>query len=61
MNMEEILQFTANNAFAIVVCVYMLVVNNKSIAENTEATNKMCMLVEQLVSMLRVEKGIKDE
>lgn len=49
--MEEmgiILDFISNNAFSMVVCIYMLVVNNKTVKENTEATNKMVMLLEHM-------------
>lgn len=47
--MEDIMTFVANNGFAIVVACYMLVVNNKTLKENTEATNKLVMLLEHMV------------
>lgn len=46
--MGIILDFISNNAFSMVVCIYMLVVNNKTVKENTEATNKMVMLLEHM-------------
>lgn len=48
--MEGMLDFIANNGFAIVVAVYMLVVNNKTVRENTEATNKLVSLLEHMMN-----------
>lgn len=47
--MNEMIDFIANNGFAIVVAVYMLVVNNKTVKENTEATNKLVTLLEHML------------
>lgn len=46
--MQALLDFITNNGFAIVVCMYTLIVNNKTVKENTEATNKMVMLLEHM-------------
>ena len=53
--MQEMLTYISNNGFAIVLCVYMVVVNNKSIKENTEATNKIGTLIETLISTTKKE------
>ena len=46
--MQMLLDFITNNGFAIVVCMYTLIVNNRTVKENTEATNKMVMLLEHM-------------
>ena len=43
-----LLDFISNNAFAMVVCLYTITVNNKTVKENTEAVNKMVMLLEHM-------------
>lgn len=56
--MDEIsilLDFVSNNAFAMVVCLYTIVVNNKTVRENTEAVNKMVLLLEHMTG------GVKHE
>ena len=41
MEFNDILGYIANNGFAIVIALYMIVVNNKTVQENTKATDKM--------------------
>lgn len=48
--MEEMLNYIANNGFAIVVAIYMIVVNTKQVQENTQATNKLIDLIERLLA-----------
>lgn len=50
--MQDILSYIANNGFAIVVAVYMIVVNNNEIKKNTESTNKMCQMMDRLLDTL---------
>ena len=38
-------QFINELGFPIVACVYMILVNNKTVRENTKATQKMCQLL----------------
>lgn len=56
MDFEELLTYCINNSFAIVMCVYMIVVNNKTVKENTEAVQNMNMLLETMV-----ERGLRNE
>lgn len=49
MEMQPLLDYIAGNGFAIVVAVYMIVVNSKIVQENTQATNKMSCLIERLL------------
>lgn len=48
--MEEMLNYIANNGFAIVVAIYMIVVNTKQVQENTQATNKLIDLIERFLA-----------
>lgn len=56
MDFEELLTYCINNSFAIVMCVYMIVVNNKTVKENTEAVQNMNMLLETMI-----ERGLRNE
>lgn len=52
--MEEmgmIMDFISNNGFAIVVCLYCLIVNNRTVKENTEAVNKMVTLLDHMTGV----------
>ena len=50
--MQDILNYITNNGFAIVVAVYMIVVNNSEIKKNTESTNKLSQLIDRLLDTL---------
>ena len=52
MEFNDILSYIANNGFAIVIALYMIVVNNKTVQENTKATDKMNDLLERLIIKL---------
>ena len=46
--MEEVFTFISNNGFAIFVGAYMLIYQNKSMTNLTEAVNKLTYLIEHL-------------
>ena len=52
MEFNDILGYIANNGFAIVIALYMIIVNNKTVQENTKATDKMNDLLERLIIKL---------
>lgn len=41
--------------FPITMCIYMAAVNNKTVKENTETTNRLCTLMENLINKLNKE------
>lgn len=49
MAMEELLNFISNNGLATVLCIYMVVVNTKTVQKNTEAVNGMKQLLETMM------------
>lgn len=55
MEVQDMLNYICNNGFAIVLCVYMVVVNNKSIRENTDATVKLGTLIESFITTIKKE------
>ena len=52
MELNDILQAISSVGFPIAACVYMMVVNNKTIKENTAATNTMISLMENVLARL---------
>ena len=48
MDVNVITQLIGTVGFPVVCCGYMMVVNNKTLKENTEATNKLVILIEKL-------------
>ena len=52
MEFPELLDYIAQNGFAIAACIYMMVVNNKTVQKNTEATNKMISVMESVLARL---------
>jgi hypothetical protein len=52
MELNEILQAISSVGFPIAACVYMMVVNNKTIKENTAATNTMVELMKNVLAHL---------
>ena len=53
--MKTLLDFAVSNGFAMVVCLYCLLVNNKTVKDNTEAVNKMIVVLDTMA------KGRSDE
>ena len=47
--MEEILSYVSNNGFAIVVAIYMIVYNNKTLQTLSEAINKQTTMIETIL------------
>ena len=52
MELTELVQLVGSLGFPIAACVYMMVINNKTVKENTEATNKMVHLMETILARL---------
>ena len=48
--MDVLTPLISNVGFPIACCIYMMVVNNKTLKENTEATNKLISLIETFIS-----------
>lgn len=59
ISLNEIAQFIGSYGFPIVACAYMMVVNNKSVKENTIATNKMVTLMERVIEKLDIKDDVK--
>lgn len=51
--MTDIFDFISNNGFAIVVAIYMMIYNNKSLTSLTKAINKQTTMLETVL-------GVKD-
>ena len=49
MDITMITQLIGSLGFPVVCCGYMMIVNNKTIKENTAATNKMIGLLETII------------
>lgn len=54
--MQEILQYISNNGFAIVVAIYMIVYNNRTLTSLTEAINKQTVMLETVFNKLDKEE-----
>jgi len=52
MGLEEIVQLISSVGFPIACCLYMMLVNNKTVSKNTEATNKMISVMETVLARL---------
>lgn len=57
MELNEILQAISSVGFPIACCIYMMLVNNKTVKENTEATNKMTSVMEMVLARLNAGGG----
>lgn len=51
---NELLTMVTNNGFAIAMAIYMVVVNNKTVQQNTEAVTKMIIMLENLTDRIGV-------
>ena len=60
MDINMISQLIGSLGFPIVCCGYMMITNNKTLRENTEATNKLVILIEKLVSMHDKGGGVNE-
>ncbi len=58
--MNDVVNLITNLGFPIVCCGYMMITNNKTLRENTEATNKLVILIEKLVSMHDKGGGVNE-
>lgn len=56
--MTDIFDFISNNGFAIVVAIYMMIYNNKSLTSLTNAINKQTTMLE---TVLGVKDSVEDE
>ena len=52
MELNELLQAISSVGFPIAACIYMMVVNNKTVKENTAATNTMVELMKNVLAHL---------
>ena len=52
MELQEILNAISSVGFPIAACIYMMTVNNKTVKDNTEATNKMTAVMEAVLARL---------
>lgn len=52
MELAEIIGTISQVGFPIAACIYMMVVNNKTVEKNTEATNKMISVMETVLARL---------
>ena len=50
MELAELISTISQVGFPIAACIYMMVVNNKTVKENTEATNKMTSVMESVLA-----------
>lgn len=48
-DISVISQLIGSLGFPIVCCGYMMITNNKTVKENTEATNKLIVLIEKFL------------
>lgn len=56
-NLNDITNLIGSLGFPIVACGYMMVINTKTVKENTEATNKMVTLMERVLEKLDIHYG----
>ena len=62
INLNDITTLVGSLGFPIVACGYMMIVNTKTVKENTEATNKMVTLMERVLEKLDIHHyGSDDE
>ena len=52
MELEQIVNLISSVGFPIACCLYMMLVNNKTVSKNTEATNKMISVMETVLARL---------
>ena len=52
MEFEQIVSLISSVGFPIACCLYMMLVNNKTVSKNTEATNKMISVMETVLARL---------
>lgn len=52
MELNEIVNLISSVGFPIACCLYMMLVNNKTVSKNTEATNKMISVMETVLARL---------
>ena len=57
INLNEITTLIGSLGFPIVACGYMMLVNTKTLKENTAATNKMVALMERFLDKLDIHCG----
>lgn len=61
MDITVVSQLIGSLGFPIVACGYMMIVNTKTVKENTEATNKMVALMERIMDKLDIHMGSDNE
>lgn len=49
MEMNELLNYIANNGLAIVLCLYMVIHNTKIVSQNTEAIKSLENVIERFI------------
>ena len=54
INLTDITTLVGSLGFPIVACGYMMIVNTKTVKENTAATNKMVTLMERVLEKLDI-------
>lgn len=54
INLNDITTLVGSLGFPIVACGYMMVINTKTVKENTAATNKMVTLMERVLEKLDI-------
>ena len=52
MDLEQIVNLISSGGFPIACCLYLMLVNNKTVSKNTEATNKMISVMETVLARL---------
>ena len=57
MELEQIVNLISSVGFPIACCLYMMLVNNKTVSKNTEATNKMISVMETVLARLNSVGG----
>lgn len=57
MELNEIVNLISSVGFPIACCLYMMLVNNKTVSKNTEATNKMISVMETVLARLGTGGG----
>ena len=57
MEIGTVTEFISSVGFPIAACAYMMIVNTKTVKENTAATNKMVTLMERVLEKLDIHTG----